>query len=498
MDAVRIETRSGVIRGVRERDLVVFRGVPFAAPPTGAARWEAPRREPPWGGERDATEPGPAAPQRGGLAMRLLGLDSAAQDEDCLTLQVWTPGLDARGRAVLVWLHGGAFTSGSGSLPLFDGAPLARRGDVVVVTVNYRLGALGFLLVHESSASCGLADQIAALAWVREHAERLGGDPRRVTVFGESAGAMSIGALLGAPAARGLFQRAILQSGAAHNVSPLASGRRIAALFREALGDGAADLAALRALPVENVLEAQQRVVDESWRHVEGLAFQPVVDGELLPRPPLEAVAAGEREGVAILAGTNLDEWRLFALADAKLRGMDEEGLVRRLVRVPPGGPGEPGALARAAIDTYRRAREGRLPTDPASLWLAMQADRVFRVPAIRLCERQARHAPVFQYLFDWASPAFGGALGSCHGLEIPFVFGTLEHERAADLVGRGDAAERLSREMQDAWISFARSGDPGWPAYDEEKRTTRRFGATSGLDFDPMSAERAFWDGRL
>jgi carboxylesterase type B len=167
-------------------------------------------------------------------------------------------------------------------------------------------------------------------------------------------------------------------------------------------------------------------------------------------------------------------------------------------VRVPPGPTSDPDALARETIATYRRAREGEAPTDPASLWIAMQTDRIFRVPAIRLAERQARHASVYVYRFDWPSPAFGGLLGACHGLEIPFVFGTLAHERAGELVGRGAAAERLAVGMQDAWLAFARSGDPGWPLYEESKRATRRFGAESGLDFDPMGAERAFWDGKL
>ncbi|MCU0669046.1 MAG: carboxylesterase/lipase family protein [Myxococcota bacterium] len=499
-----VETRSGMVRGAVEQDLVVLRGVPFGAASADARRFEPPAREEAWTGVREARVAGPAAPQRGSMVMRMLGLDDVAQDEDCLALQIWTPGLDARRRPVLVWLHGGGFTSGAGSLPVFDGARLARRGDVVVVNVNYRLGALGFL-AHpdrfargEVAANYGVLDQIAALAWVREHAERIGGDPARVTVFGESAGAMSIGALLAAPAARGLFQRAILQSGAAHNVSPRESALRIATLFRDATGHAEADVAALRALPVEAVLAAQQRVVDESWKHVEGLAFQPTVDGSVVPRAPLDAIGAGAAADVALLIGTNLDEWRLFAIADAKLRDMDEAALLRRLVRVPPGATSDPQQLAGEAVEVYRRARAGALPTDPASLWLAMQTDRVFRVPAIRLAERQLRHASVFQYRFDWPSPALGGLLGACHGLEVPFVFGTLDQERAGDLVGRGPAAQALSERMQDAWIAFATHGDPGWPAYDLERRATQRFAAACDVELDPHSAERRFWDGRI
>jgi para-nitrobenzyl esterase len=516
-------TRSGVIEGCREDGLVVFRGVSFAAPPVGARRFAAPAREEPWDGVRPAHEPGPASLQRPSLAMRLLGLEEFAQDEDCLTLQVWTPGLDAGRRPVLVWLHGGGFTAGAGSLPLFDGASLAARGDVVVVTLNYRLGALGFLPLPAlleaglPGANFGLLDQLAALDWVREHAARLGGDPDNVTLFGESAGAMSIGALLGAPAARGRFHRAILQSGAAHHVSPRAAGLRIAELFRDALGCSSLDVDALRALPAEALLDAQQRVVDEAWRHVEGLAFQPVVDGALLPRPPLETIAAGAARDVALLVGTNRDEWRLFALTDTKVRSLDESALLRRLARSAPGTSGtstqgvgsgdparrapspDPEAFARRAVDIYTEARRGRAPVDPPALWLALQTDRVFRIPAIRLAERQCAHAPhVHVYRFDWTSPALGGALGACHGLEIPFVFGTLRHPRAAELAGAGPAAERLASAMQSAWISFARSGDPGWAAYELPRRATRRFGADSGLEFDPEAAERAFWDGLL
>jgi para-nitrobenzyl esterase len=233
-------------------------------------------------------------------------------------------------------------------------------------------------------------------------------------------------------------------------------------------------------------------VVDQSWRHVEGLAFQPVVDGAAIPEAPLTAVAAGEAGGVPLLIGTNLDEWKLFAVPDAKLRAMDWDGLRRRLLRVPPALTEDPETLAARAIDVYRSARSDG---DAPSLWLAMQTDRAFRVPAARLAESQLRHAPVYKYRFDWASPALGGLLGACHGIELPFVFGTLEDPRAAQLVGTDDDARRLAHEMQDAWIAFARSGDPGWAAYDVEKRATRRFARESGLELDPMREERLFWE---
>ena len=500
----RFETRSGRVEGRSEDGLAVFRGVPYAAPPVAARRWAPPLREAPWAGVRDAAEIGPTAPQRASLVMRMVGLEGFAQDEDCLTLQVWTPALDGAQRPVLVWLHGGGFTAGAGSLPLFDGAPLARRGDVVVVTVNYRLGALGFLALPdlldagEIGANFGLLDQIAALEWVRDHASLLGGDPGNVTVFGESAGAMSIGALLGAPAARGLFQRAILQSGAAHNVSSRANALRVAELFRSALGQPDAPVEVLRTLPVEAILAAQGQVIDQGWRQIEGLAFQPAVDGAVLPRAARDAIAAGDARDVALLVGTNLDEWRLFALTDPKLRTMDDAGLLRRLLRVPPEAAVDPEAFAQRAVQTYRDARVPGA-NDPASLWLAMQTDRVFRIPALRVAELQLQATPnVYFYLCDWASPALDGALGSCHGIELPFVFGTHRDPRAAQLVGSGPEADRLATSIQDAWLAFARSGDPGWPAYDLAKRATQRLGRASGIDFDPQGAERAFWDGLL
>jgi para-nitrobenzyl esterase len=481
MERPRLETRSGVVEGqldwgqldrVRERAVRVFRGIPYAAPPVGVRRWAAPEPEAPWTGVRDATRFGPTAPQRPSVLMRMLGMDGVASDEDCLTLNVWTPaaGEDGGRRPVLVWLHGGGFTSGSGSMSVFDGAALARRGDAVVVTLNYRLGALGFLWLPEllaagePGANFGLLDQIAALEWVRAHARRLGADPDNVTLFGESAGAMSIGALLGAPRARGLFHRAILQSGA-----------------------------------VDALLDAQRHVVDESWRGIDGLAFQPVAEGAdapgaVLPRMSLEAVAAGDAHEVSLLVGTNLDEWRLFAMPDTKLAALDEAGLRRRLLRAPPRGATDPVAFADRLLAHYRAARPDATPRE---LWLAMQGDRTFRMPAVRLLEAQRPHQPrCFAYLFTWESPAFDGALGSCHALEVPFVFGSLRDPRAARLVGDGPAARRLAERMQDAWLAFARDGDPGWPAYDLAKRATLLLGRECLLESDPLGTERRAWDG--
>ena len=488
-----------------EDECIVLRGIPYAQPPVGALRWATPRRESAWSGTRDARRFGPAPPQRPGFLMRILGGEALERAEDCLTLNVWTPGLDDARRPVLVWLHGGGFTSGAGSMPVYDGSALSARGDLVVVTVNYRLGALGFLALPElassdAGANFGLLDQIAALEWVREHAESFGGDPDSVTVFGESAGAMCIGALLGAPRARGLFRRAALQSGACHNVSSPDQGLLVADQFRDGLARSGADRIPLRELSVEQILDAQGHAVDAGWRSIVGLAFQPILDGAVISRAPLDAVAAGEARDVSLLVGTNRDEWSLYTLTDARLRQLDEDGLARRVARNLPPHDGDPDVLARRLAAAYREARAARRPEQPpgspAELWTAFQTDRAFRMPAIRLAERQAACQPgTYAYLFTWPSPAFDGTLGACHGIEVPFVFGTTGLESVVPLVGSGPEAVRLSERIQDAWIAFARTGDPGWPAYDADARATMVWGRESGVEHAPLDAERAAWD---
>jgi para-nitrobenzyl esterase len=503
-----VETTSGRARGVLEDGVRVFRGIPYAAPVSGEGRWRAPRAPEPWAGVRDAALPGPAAPQAPGPTLALLGLLPEATAEDCLFLNVWAPDAAGSKRPVLVWLHGGGFTSGSGALPVYDGAALARAGGAVVVSLNYRLGALGFLHVGELAAreggppaNFGLLDQIAALAWVRANAAAFGGDPRRVTLFGQSAGAMCAAALLAAPAARGLASRAILQSGAASNVHPTARALRVAAVFFEELGVAPADGRALRSAPLAAVLAAQARTIERLRGELEQPAFQPCVDGEVVPRPPLEAFAAGEAARVPLLLGTNLDEWKFYGLTDPKARALDEAGLLRRFGRGLPGADAAGRPWAARVVEAYREARAGRASVAPPELWFAVQTDRWFRFPAMRLAELHAAFAPAFAYLFDWASPAFGGALGSCHTLEVPFVFGGDPDPRLRPFVGEGPEARALAARMQRSWLAFAHGDAPGggelgpWPGYERGLRATMRLGLRPGLEHAPLEAERAFWD---
>jgi para-nitrobenzyl esterase len=502
------ETRYGKIRGTREDGLCVFRGVPYAEPPAGPRRFRAPRPPEPWPGVRDTQSFGAPAPQIPGMLARLLGSDTDRASEDCLSLNLWTPALDGGRRPVMVWIHGGSFTSGTAGSPIYDGSSLARQGDVVVVTFNYRLGALGFLALSDveeeegALGNLGLLDQIALLEWVKEHVSRFGGDPECVTVFGESAGAMSAGVLLGTPRARGLLRRAVLQSGGAENVSDRDEAERVSACFLQELGIEGAAAERLRSLAVADLLAAQQRTVAKMWRGVSGLTFQPVVDGRVIPAPPLERIRSGSAADVSLLIGSNRDEYKLWHLVDPKARELDHAALLRRCQRNIP-GDGEDGASrAERAIETYLRARRGKASVEPHELWTAIETDRLFRAPATRLADCQRRHQPrTYVYLFTWTSPAMEGALGSCHGLEIPFVFGALDRPGVSAFAGAGPAAERLSSMMQAAWLAFARTGDPShpglgsWPPYDPEDRPTQLLGARCELAEAPFEEERRFWD---
>ncbi|HMC53331.1 MAG TPA: carboxylesterase family protein, partial [Acidimicrobiales bacterium] len=330
----RVTTRCGKLEGVERDGVRVFRGIPYARPPVGPRRFRAPQPAEPWTGVRDASKAGPAAPQVPGPTEQLMPGPPLDTDEDCLTLNVWTPAAaGAQPRPVLVWIHGGGFLTGSGSLPIYNGRFLAARGDVVVVTINYRLGALGFLshpaLRDEESGAAGnwgLLDQIAALRWVRENIDAFGGDPGNVTVFGESAGAMSVGTLMGTPAAVGLFRRAIMESG-----SPAATPAEEAAGTAESLlraaGCNRIDSEGARALPLGALLEAQQDLWARRGPGV-GLPLQPALDGAVLERDPSEAIADGLSSGVPVITGTNRDEWEMFAAMDPGAAALDRERLL--------------------------------------------------------------------------------------------------------------------------------------------------------------------------
>ena len=503
-----VSTAQGQLEGAQTGDIVRFLGVPFAAPPVGDLRFQPPAPVAPWDGVRPALTHGARSWQESAGVTAMLGDDASGTDEDCLYLNVFTPACDDARRPVMVWIHGGGFVNGSGSTPWYDGTALAARGDVVVVTINYRLGALGFLWLGDldprfrSSGVNGLLDQAAALQWVHDNIAAFGGDPESVTIFGESAGAMSVSTLLALPAARGLFHRAIAQSGAAHNVFDTELASAITGRFLEALGvDGvegvlAADAAAITsaASKATGAVHNDPSMIAGPTGIALGMAFQPVIDGTYLPEHPLDAVRAGRAADVPLLTGTNLDEWNLFRLMTPG--GLDHPQLLGRLERVFGDG--------HRVHDTYAATRPGASPDD---LWSAVLTDATFRMPCIRLIEaRAAGSSPTWQYLFTWATPAFGGVAGSCHALEIPFVFGALGQPGASVFLGGepGPDLHLLSGRMQDAWLAFARTGDPStgslpaWPAWDALARPTMRFDIDCALDHDPWGSDRELWQDVL
>jgi len=497
-----IETTSGKIEGVFRKGLYVFRGIPYAAPPVGERRWLPPEPPQPWGGVRPAKEFAPSAPQPPMDIQFLEPPEKQTQSEDCLYLNIWTPGLDGAKRPVMVWIHGGFFTTGAGSWLRYNGRTLSTRGDVVIVTINYRLGVLGFLNLNEvtkgripATGNEGLLDQVLALEWVRDNISRFGGDPYNVTIFAESAGAMSGGVLLAMPRARGLFHRAILQSGAAHQVNSLERAEKVGAIFLDILDIKPTEVNKLWSLTEQQLLNAQVKVMAKARDPklaMDGLPLKPVVDGNLILGLPIRAIAGGAADNVAVLIGTTLDEWKLFAILDKNLASLDEAGLLRRCQRLIPKRD------VSGLIETYRQARSQRnLPVTPAELYIAIQSDRVFRMPAIRLAEAHyRRQQPTYMYLFNWVSPLMNGILGSCHALDLGFVFGTLDD----NFTGSGEEAQALSRKIQGAWLSFARHGDTScqsigkWERYDG-RRETMVLGKQCRLVEAPYDEERRAWE---
>jgi para-nitrobenzyl esterase len=508
-----VTVTGGRVRGVWRSDLWSFSGIPYARAPVGPLRWRPPQPPLPWEGIRDASSFGPIAPQAVAEAGITSPADPTAEDaqsEDCLTLNVWTPELtegatakSGAGRPVMVWIHGGGFTSGSGSVFLYRGGQLARNGDVVVVTINYRLGALGFL-GHRGLGdpdgfigNWGLHDQVAALRWVHEHIAQFGGDPDLVTIFGESAGGFSVASLMGVPSASGLFRRAVVQSGGAH-VHSLGEAERVADRLATALGVARCDRALLESVPTADLLAATQEVATR--RPDPGmlpLPFLPVVDGVFLPQDPRKAVEHGAASGVDLLIGTNRDELTLFGIGQPGLLAFDESGLERWASNSAPDVP------ASALIAGYRAARAARSEdADTRSLTVAIGSDGVFRWPSLQLAAAHgAQGAPTYVYLFEWESPAFGGMLGSCHALELPFVFGVVHVPAVQLFTGAGAEVDELSGQMQGAWLAFARTGNPShgrldrWPAWDPRKRSTMIFGRHTGAADAPGDAELSVWE---
>ncbi|OHV34133.1 MULTISPECIES: carboxylesterase/lipase family protein [Pseudofrankia] len=488
--APQVRLAAGTLRGSREGGLAVFRGVPYAAPPVGELRFAAPRPPQTWDGVRPAVSYGPPPPQADAF-----GQDSTAAgtaDDDWLTVNVWSPEPEPGARLpVMVWIYGGGYVFGKSSSPEYEGGHLARDGRVVVVTFNYRLGAEGFAEIVDAPANRGLLDQVALLEWVRDNIAAFGGDPDEVTVFGESAGGGSVAALLAMPRAAGLFRRAIAQS-----VPGTFFSRRLAADIAAACADEVgmrptvADLASVEPallaaagdLVAAGIVERAGRWGQAAHRSI---LFAPVVDGEVLPTTPWQALAGGAGRGVGLLAGHTRDEQRLFTAITGLLGQVTLEQATEALQVFAPGDDGASRYHA-----AYPQA-------SPDQLYELVHSDWLFRMPSLHLAEAQVAgggHAHVYE--LAWAAPGMGGAFGACHGLDVPLVFGNLTSGQPAMLIGEGPSPEAvaLSAEMRTAWTRFAIHGDPGWPAYDPDRRLTHVFDSTSAVTSYPEERSRLIW----
>src|ERR1700726_984199 len=469
-----VTTRHGQVRGQVTDGVAAFKGIPYAAPPFGPNRFQPPRPPKSWGGVRDALAYGavPPQPTHPPPFDQLLG-DQGVAGGDCLNLNVWTPDPSRVGLPVMVWIHGGAFLRGSGAIATYDGGRFARDG-VVCVTINYRLGADGFLYLGDGIANRGLLDQIAALEWVQKNIEAFGGDPAKVTVFGESAGAFSVATLLSMPRTKGLFARAIAQSGAAQHTSSEATAQMIGRNLAEKLGVPPA-MRAIGAVPLERLVAAQAGLAIElairpdpaRWGEVasNGMMFEPVVDGDVVPARPIERIVAGAGAEVDLMVGTTTEEWRFFLVPGGAIDRVTDDRLVAT--------PRVMGLDVEHALPVYRTSRPQASPGD---LLAALITDWFFRIPAIRLAEAHARNGgSPYVYEFAWRSPLFDGRFGAAHAMEIGFVFDNLGRDGAMTLAGK-DPPQALANAMHRAWVAFATSGTPGWSAYGSRERTVMRF----------------------
>ena len=498
-----ITTSTGKIQGLISEGIQIFKGIPFAEPPIGDLRFKPPVKKKPWEDVLEATEYGPYAYQ--GFTPLEMFVREIQEDEDCLSLNIWTPSLDDKKRPVMVWIHGGAFVTGGGAVPIYDGSSLVTRGDVVVVTINYRLGALGFLYIPGVTANAGMLDQITALKWVQNNIEVFGGDPNNITIFGESAGGCSILSLLAMPAAKGLFHKAIVQSAPVLQPNPtVKSTNDLMNKFSLKTGD----IKTLQKLKVEEIIKAQNEVLAEALeaREYEIMGFRPSIDieGGTLPIHPLEALKKGEGKSIEILIGCNEEEGKLFTKYDPRLKRLKRENLNAAVIDLLKSMNLE--GESKTLIKKYENARKDILPIKPMDLLNTIWTDYIFRISEIHMAEAQILHNPhVYFYIFTWPSPLFRGA---CHAVELPYMFGTIylsESEPGLKMFyGGGPEAKIISEKMMDAWIAFARNGNPNhdnipeWPSYETEKRATMLIGKEFKVVDAPFEKERVAWDGLL
>ena len=505
-----VKTTNGDVQGLVKDGVQVLKGIRYGAAPVGRLRFMPPQRPKPWKGVADATEFGAPAIQMAppisaspatdfGRQLATIYTTPAEikiQNEDCLFLNVWTPGLGGgTRRPVMVWLHGGGFAYGSGAWPIYDGANLAKKGDVVVVTVNHRLNVFGYLYLgqlgndaYAKSGNAGMLDLVAALEWVRDNIEAFGGDPGNVTIMGESGGGAKVSTLLAMPGAKGLFHRAVIQSGPGLRGVPTGAATRTAKGLLDELQVSAADTKALQSIPAEDILAAAFAAGAKAGGGPMGgmMRLAPVVDGVVLPSDPFTPAAPAISASVPILIGSNKDEMTLFTAAEPWFATLTDTQLMERAKLAGPKGE--------ALVAAFRKLYPDYSPT--YLLNQVMTATSMF-AGSVTLAERKAaqKAAPVYMYYLIWETPVANNLFKSPHTLDIPLMFDNVDKARV--LVGPGPQPEALARQMSDAWLAFARAGNPNaasipqWPPYTAERRATMLFDVKSRVADDPNAEIR-------
>jgi para-nitrobenzyl esterase len=494
------ETAFGKVRGEEVQGIKIFKGVPYGASTAGVNRFMPPKDPMPWTGVRDALHYGPSTPQSDpGTPRRVSALSVSSanlppESEDCLVLNVWTPALkDGRKRPVLFWCHGGGFVTGSGSSPGYDGANLARRGDVVVVTINHRLNALGFTYLAEfggadfaSSGDAGMLDIVHALRWVRNNIEQFGGDPNTVMIFGQSGGGRKVGTLLAMPSAKGLFHRAVIESGPTIALVERDQAIRVAGMLLAKLNVAKSQVRELQQMPVDRIMGAYFAVVkDMAGQDQMTQGFSPTVDGSAIPKHPFHPVASPISADVPLMLGHTRTEMTL--LSDPAMFSLDEPGMHARLKDLA-------GSNSETLIDLYRRLNPRATPSE---LYFLIASDYRYGAPIMKIAERRAAlgQGPVHLYYFTWETPVEGGRLKSPHTIEIPFAFDNVQISRG--ITGGGADAMALADKVSDTWIAFARTGDPNtsklphWPAFNAKERPTMVINNQSKVVSDPIRDQR-------
>jgi para-nitrobenzyl esterase len=487
------------VRGTDVAGIKIFKGIPYGASTAGKNRFRPPVAPAKWTGVRDTIAYGPSAPQRepgagrNGSPLAVAAAGLPAESEDCLVLNVWTPALgDGRKRPVMFWCHGGGFATGSGSSPVTEGANLARRGDVVVVTINHRLNVLGFAALEEAGGSefagsgdAGMLDIVFALEWVRDNIARFGGDPGNVMVFGQSGGGRKVATLLAMPSAKGLFHRATIESGATLKLVERGAGARAAHELMSALGIAKGQVRELQTVPLDKMMSAYFTVVRSMNVDQMTQGFSPLVDGTHVPQHPFHPVASSVSADVPLMLGSTRTELTSSAQpADFELSDADMRSRIRTLL----------GAYADTAIQIYQKANPGASASD---LYFLMASDHRYSGPVMKIAERRAAlgKGPVYLYYFRWETPAEGGRLKSPHTIEIPFAFDNIK--AATRLTGGGPEAMSLADKVSDAWIAFAKTGNPNtpklprWTAYNATERPTMVFDNESKVVNDPIREQR-------